>query len=430
MPRPKSSVPSYSHHRASGQAFVKLPDGAGGYRFVYLGRHGSAESKEAYRRELAELDLRQNAEAAVLLDDPTVTQIFAAFLKYAERHYRPTHRKTSSELSEYKAVSRITRELYGRVPAREFGPLALKAVRSAMIARSWARGFINQRVGRIKRVWKWAASEQLVPITTYQALATVAGLQRGRTDAREAEPIGPVDEAAVDATLPHLDRYVRGLVEFQRLTGCRPGEAVLIRRADIDTGGSVWLYRPATHKTAWRGKPRIIAIGPKAQEVLREFLTPAIDDYLFSPRRAREERLAAKRAARKSKVQPSQICRRVDAPKRSPGARYKTGSYAYAIARACDRVFPPPARLARREGESVKVWKARLSDREKAELKEWRRAHRWHPNQLRHSYATRVRKEHGLEAAQVLLGHARADVTQLYAERNLDLALTVAAKIG
>jgi site-specific recombinase XerC len=78
----------------------------------------------------------------------------------------------------------------------------------------------------------------------------------------------------------------------------------------------------------------------------------------------------------------------------------------------------------------VKAWESRLTEKERAQLHEWRKLHRWHPNQLRHSYATRVRKEHGLEAAQVLLGHARADVTQLYAERNLDLALRVAAKIG
>ena len=44
--------------------------------------------------------------------------------------------------------------------------------------------------------------------------------------------------------------------------------------------------------------------------------------------------------------------------------------------------------------------------------------------------ATRVRKEFGLEAAQVLLGHSRADVTQVYAERNEALAVEVAAKIG
>ena len=43
--------------------------------------------------------------------------------------------------------------------------------------------------------------------------------------AREKEPVGPVDDAVVDATIPFLNRHVRGLVEFQRLTGCRPGEA-------------------------------------------------------------------------------------------------------------------------------------------------------------------------------------------------------------
>lgn len=36
----------------------------------------------------------------------------------------------------------------------------------------------------------------------------------------------------------------------------------------------------------------------------------------------------------------------------------------------------------------------------------------------------------GPEAAQVALGHARADVTQLYAEKNLALAATVAAEMG
>jgi hypothetical protein len=64
------------------------------------------------------------------------------------------------------------------------------------------------------------------------------------------------------------------------------------------------------------------------------------------------------------------------------------------------------------------------------EVRAWRKAHQWHAYQLRHAYATRVRKHHGLEAAQVLLGHSRADVTQVYAERDEALAATVAAKIG
>jgi site-specific recombinase XerC len=66
----------------------------------------------------------------------------------------------------------------------------------------------------------------------------------------------------------------------------------------------------------------------------------------------------------------------------------------------------------------------------RAEVNAWREAHRRHPNQLRHSFATRVRRPHGLEAAQVLPGHSRADVNQVYAERDERLAAAVAAKIG
>lgn len=54
----------------------------------------------------------------------------------------------------------------------------------------------------------------------------------------------------------------------------------------------------------------------------------------------------------------------------------------------------------------------------------------WHPNQLRHSMGTDVRQHFGLEAAQCILGHAKADTTQIYAERDLRLAVEVARKIG
>jgi integrase len=54
----------------------------------------------------------------------------------------------------------------------------------------------------------------------------------------------------------------------------------------------------------------------------------------------------------------------------------------------------------------------------------------WHPNQIRHTFATEVRAKFGLDAAQVLLGHARADVTQVYAERDQKQAAEIARKIG
>ena len=54
----------------------------------------------------------------------------------------------------------------------------------------------------------------------------------------------------------------------------------------------------------------------------------------------------------------------------------------------------------------------------------------WHPHQLRHTRATEIRKQYGIEGAQVALGHQSADVTQVYAERNLALAMRIAQETG
>ena len=54
----------------------------------------------------------------------------------------------------------------------------------------------------------------------------------------------------------------------------------------------------------------------------------------------------------------------------------------------------------------------------------------WSPNQLQHAAATEIRRKFGLEAAQVVLGHSSADITQVYTERNQKLAAEVIKQIG
>ena len=61
---------------------------------------------------------------------------------------------------------------------------------------------------------------------------------------------------------------------------------------------------------------------------------------------------------------------------------------------------------------------------------QWNKDHRWSPNRLRHSAATAIRRQFGLEAAQVTLGHASADVTQVYAEGDSEKAAEVMRLIG
>jgi integrase len=398
------------------------------------GAYDSAESRAAFATLLLELEASLDRGR---ISDPngiTVNEVLLAYVQHADKHYRGPDGSATGETQHVKVVCRAVRELYGMSPAADFGPLALKAVRQRFVAAGWCRRSVNQQIERVRRAFKWAAGEELIPFEVYHRLTAVTGLQKGRSAARETEPVGPVDDAVVDATLPFLNRHVRGLVEFQRLTGCRPGEACAARRCDIDTTGPVWLYRPPRHKGSWRGKARTIAIGPKAQSLLREFFTPGITDYLFSPRRAVEEVRAVRSANRRTPRYPSHMKRnaakRKAQPKRTPAERYNRVSYGVAIARACDRAFPPPGELAQGERETRAKWWACLTDTQRDEVKAWQREHRWHPNQLRHTFATRVRKDHGLEAAQVLLGHSRADVTQVYAERNEELAAVVAAKIG
>ena len=194
-------------------------------------------------------------------------ELLDAYREHAERHYRDPDGKPTSEIREVKLVVKALREAYGELPAAEFSPLKLKAVRQGWIAAGLSRAECNRRANIVRRMFKWAAAEELIPAAVYHALVVVAGLKRGRTPARETEPIGPVDDAVVDATLPHLNRHVAGLVEFQRRTGCRPGEACSLRRRDIDTGGTVWLYRPFRHKLAYRGK----AASSRSARVVRNY---------------------------------------------------------------------------------------------------------------------------------------------------------------
>jgi hypothetical protein len=105
----------------------------------------------------------------------------------------------------------------GPAPARCFGALAMEAVRNRMIELGWGRKSINLHVSRIKSLFKWAVAKELVPAAVHHALLAVAGLRAGRSAARETDPVRPVPEAFVEATLPHANRHGSLLVQM-RLT--------------------------------------------------------------------------------------------------------------------------------------------------------------------------------------------------------------------
>jgi integrase len=229
--------------------------------------------------------------------------------------------------------------------------LALKAIRLAMIEEGQSRRYVNDNVARIKRLFKWAASEQLVPASVAQALMTVEGLRKGHGKARETAPVEPVDDAVVEATLPYLPAVVADLVRLQRLTGCRPGEILAMRPADVDRSSDVWRYTPAEHKTEHHGKRRVIFIGPQAQAVLLPYLLRDAEAYCFSPADSERKRLAERHAKRTTPLN----CGTVPSARkrRRIGKRYIIDQYRRAIARACVAAFAPPELRKGPKGETL-----------------------------------------------------------------------------
>lgn len=392
---PQRRIPSYRLHRPSGRAVVTLNG-----RDHYLGPHGTPESRQAYDRLIAQW-LSVHGSDVDPSPDLSIDELLLAYLRFAENYYRDADGNVTLEVQRLKNTFRLLQSLYGATDASAFGPKALKAVRQKMLEQGLCRTLVNARVGQIKRLFRWASSEQLVPATTYHGLLCVEGLKRGRCAAAEPPPVLPVADANVDAALPYMCPTLRAMVELQRLTGMRSGELVLLRGADLDRSGPVWLYRPARHKTAHLGHARVVPLGPQAQGVLQPFLDLAPDDYCFSPRQSMRERNEMKRSLRKSKVQPSQVGRRKLKPNRSPSDRYDTKSYYRAVQYALIK--------ARATGASVP---------------------HWHPHQLRHTAATKIRKQHGLDAARAVLGHKSLAATDTYAELDTELASTVAATAG
>ncbi len=400
-------VPKYCLHKPSGRAYVRIHG-----KVIYVGEYGTAESKAEYGRLVAELAASDGCQSpAVPAATLTIVELCAAYLDYADQYYRQQGRRTSQYHIVRQAI-RALNGLYGQTSATDFGPLAIRAIQLQLIDRKLARKTINHLVGAAKRIFKWAVSRELIPVAVYHAILTVPDVPKGRTAARETQPILPVDDELVEATLPFLPAVVADMVRFQRLTGARPGEVCQLMPGAVDRSGEVWEYRPEHHKTAHRGRERVIYVGPKAQVVLLPYLLRDAQVHCFSPAESEAKRHDDQRAKRRTRVQPSQQCRKKAKPKRTPRTAYTKDSYQRAIARAVVK-----ANVERtKEAADMGVEPILLPH--------------WHANQLRHSKATEVRRQFGLEAAQVSLGHAKADVTQVYAERDARLAVEVAKKIG
>lgn len=381
MSQRPSRTPKYRHYRPKDLAVVRI-----GKRDHYLGKYGSPESHEKYDRLVAEwLVSRHQPRPSAVSATPgisrpiTVNELVLAFGQHVAVRY-VKNGKPTSEVKSFRTALRPVRRLYGREPVTSFGPLALIACRQQLTEQGLCRKRINQHVTRIRQMFKWGVAREMVPETVWRALCAVEGLKFG--EARETNPVKPVPEEHIPVIEPHVTPQVMAMVNMQLWTGCRPGEACLIRGIDLKMDGDVWEYRPHSHKGQHHRRERVIFLGPHAQQIIRPWLKTDLQAYLFSPREARAWSQAQRAEKRKTPAPSQPKTKRKASPKRKPGEVYNTSAYEHAIARACVKAGVPV----------------------------------WAPNRLRHNAGTRIRSEYGIEQARIILGHSSAVTSEIYAE--------------
>lgn len=374
--------PSYRLHKPSGLGFIEIQ----GKRH-YLGEYGTSQSLAKFGKKLAEY-LSSGCMPESPKQEPGVTCTVLAFrfLQFAATRYVKNGKPTSETRAFTTALSAVT-ELYGDEPAADFSPLKLMAARQVLINRGYCRLKINSHVGRIRRVWKWAVSREIVPETVWRALNSVEGLRKG--EAPDRPKVRPVLLDRVTVIESHVSPVVWGLIQLQLHTGCRPGEACSIRMCDLRMVDDVWEYTPDSHKTEHHDRERVVYIGPRGQAAIRSFLRTDTHTPLFSPQASKEWHQTKRRNGKPVK-------NRKRRPKRAPGSHFCAGSLGHSIRAACLKAKVAP----------------------------------WTPNQLRHVAATTIRAQFNLESSRVVLGHSDASTSAIYAEQDREKARDVARRIG
>ncbi|MEO0588041.1 MAG: site-specific integrase [Planctomycetota bacterium] len=373
--RAPDAIPSMKLHAATGRSVVYL-DG----RSVYLGTHGKPETRRRYDRLLAEW-LANDRQLPEPDRELTVDELADRY----EAHHR--------DPAIVRAALKLPRRLYGPEPLSVLRPLALKA-----LLRQWAGDGLsittaNGYAKQVRQAVRFAVSNEWADADQLEALRSVTLLRPGRGEGKEPRRVKPVAWEQVEAIRPHVASAVWAMVIVQWETGARAGEVVGLTPADLDMSSEVWVVDLDRHKTSYQGHRRRLLLPRAAQEAISPFLTDRrLDAPLWNPREAAAEMKARTRTGGGRRegqgLTPTKTDRRI-------GTRYRTDTYRQAIERGCDAAG----------------------------------IDKWTPHRLRHSAATRFRREFGVDVAATILGHSSAALTDaVYAER--DYAKAAAAMGG
>ena len=386
MPR-TSKLPKLQYHKATKRFLVQIKG-----KKHYLG-YGDNPKKPPldvtshYNEAVRKLLGGEPVSIAESLEKLTVVELVVRHQEWATKRYL-----RSNEADCFRHAAQHLVKMFGRTPAEAFGPRRLAELRSHLEGvyrknngERLTRQGINKTISKIKQIFTWGVSQEIVKPDQLTALRTLPPLLEGHTTCPEANQKPPVEDSVVRTTLPFLCGQVKALVSLQRLTGMRPGEVCRLVMDHLDTSREeYWVYSMRLHKTTHHGKRRSIILGKAAIEILKLWVRS--DSLpLFSP----SERMNSLRESQRIDLKRD---RRKKQPRKVPGVQYTTQSYGKAIVMACKANGIPE----------------------------------WSPNQLRKANATEVLERFDVSHASAMLGNSPKILQECYAKEDRTKAVRVA----
>lgn len=357
--------PPMKRHPQKGTAWCRWQE-HGSDRSKFFGPWGSDEAKRQYQKFVMEWQAGVTQSGGGRNGDLLVNELCELWLDHCGRTYTKRGKPTSEVHCNKSAVKPLL-EMYRHDSADELTGRKLKAVRERMVDMGWVRDTVNAHIGRIVRMYKWAATEGHVPKDAHDSLALVEQIPAGRRDdLDEGDGVPPAPLGDIQAVLngehlhpkPERRAVLSAMVRVQLLTGMRPGEACGLKAEQIDRSLADWRYEVVEYnKMLHRNIKRPVFFGPEAQGILTPILAERNSGFVF--------RLPPARAGAKE----TPITPRI---------------YRDFVKAACRRAGVPE----------------------------------WTPNQLRHTRATELMDRYESdEAVAAVLGNSPEVTRQVYADR-------------
>lgn len=297
MPKLLSAVPKYRRKKCRDgqpQAVVTLNG-----RDHYLGLYGSRASKHLYDQLIGQWLASGRSQQFGLVEDRStilLRDLIVSYGKWAQQHYRRADGTPTGTHATMRPLMKWLLDWYGDQEVADFGPLAFRHVVRRRIERGLSITTVNDEIARIKHLFRWGVSHELVESLQLKAIEAVQGERRGRSAAKPRNEVLAVSDEHVRLTLQILPPIVATMVQLQRATGMRPQEVCDIAPDAIEQLDDVWIYRPFHHKNMHRGKERVVVLNRTAIQLLLPYM--ACRPYCFNPSEAARQHFE-KRSARR-----------------------------------------------------------------------------------------------------------------------------------